>query len=76
MQRSKKKKIFIHYLPVYGCLATGVIYISIGVIAILSFLKIREGGADESSMLAVLNDFIVGKILVWIILLGTISYIT
>lgn len=66
----------MHYLPVYGSISTGMIYVSIGVIAMLSFLKIRDGGADESSMIAVLNDFLIGKILVWIILLGTISYIT
>jgi hypothetical protein len=57
-------------------MATGVIYVAVGVIAILSFLKLRHGGADESSMLAVLNDFIVGKVIIWIILLGTLSYIT
>jgi hypothetical protein len=41
----------------------------------LSFLKLRDGGADESSMLAVLNDFIIGKIFIGVILLGTLSYI-
>lgn len=52
---TKKKRTFIHFLPVYGCIATGIIYAAIGVIAILSFLKIRHGGADESSMMAILN---------------------
>lgn len=41
----------------------------------LSFLKIREGGADESSMMVIMNDYIIGKIFIWIILLGTLSYI-
>jgi hypothetical protein len=71
----KKKRILIHYLPVYGCIATGIIYAGIGVIAILSFLKIRHGGADEGSMLAILDDYIAGKILIWVILLGTLCYI-
>lgn len=71
----KQKHFFIHYLPVYGCFSTGLIYVGIGVIAILSFMKIKEGGADESSMLAYLNGFVAGKILIWIILLGTVSYI-
>jgi hypothetical protein len=75
MANTKKKRTFIQYLPIYGCIATGLIYVAIGVIAMLSFLKIRHGGADESSMLMVLNDFLLGKILVGIILLGTISYI-
>jgi hypothetical protein len=72
------RKIFrqyVRYLPLYGCISTGLIYLGIGVIAILSFLKLKEGGADESSMLAFLNDYDLGKVLIWIILLGTLSYI-
>jgi hypothetical protein len=75
MKHTKKKRGSIHYLPVYGCIATGIIYVGIGIIAILSFLKIRHGGADEVSMLAILDDYIVGKIFIWIILLGTLCYI-
>jgi hypothetical protein len=66
---------YIRYLPFYGCMSTGIIYLGIGVVAILSFLKLKEGGADESSLLAFLNEYIVGKVFVWIVLLGTISYI-
>lgn len=72
---AKPAKLFVRYLPMFGCISTGLIYATVGVIAMLSFLKIREGGADESSMLMVLNDFILGKLLVWIILTGTVSYI-
>lgn len=75
MQHSKKKKAFIRFLPVYGCVATGIIYSAIGIIAILSFLNIKQGGADESSLLIFLGDYFVGKIFIWVILLGTISYI-
>src|SRR4051794_25212128 len=64
----------IHYLPIYGCISTALIYTTIGIIAILSFLKIRDGGADESSMLMIMNDLILGKVLIWIILTGTVSY--
>jgi hypothetical protein len=76
MQSKNRRKILIHYLPIYGCISTGIIYGAIGVIAILSFLKLKNGGADESSFLMFLNDFIVGKIVIWIILLGTLSYIS
>lgn len=69
-----KKKI-IHILPVYGSIATGIVYAAIGVIAILSFLKVRHGGADESSLLLILNNSILGKFFIWIILLGTVCYI-
>src|SRR5688572_7035398 len=75
MRHPKKKRTIIHYLPVYGCIATGIIYTGIGVIALLSFLKIRHGGADESSILAILDDSFAGKILIWLILLGTVCYI-
>jgi hypothetical protein len=73
--KAKKKRTLIHYLPVYGSMATGLTYVTIGTIALLSFLKIRDGGADESSMIAILNESVAGKILIWIILLGTLSYI-
>lgn len=66
---------YIRYLPVYGCVSTGIIYLGIGTIAILSFLKLKDGGADESSMLAFLNEYVVGKIFIWIILSGTVSFI-
>lgn len=70
-----KRKHLVHYLPIVGCVATGITYVGIGVIALLSFFQIRDGGADESSMLVVLNDFLLGKILIVIILTGTACYI-
>lgn len=72
---TKKKKRFISFLPAYGCIATGIIYAAIGIIALLSFLKVRHGGADEGSMLAILNDYVIGKIFIGIILLGSLCYI-
>lgn len=75
MQSREKKKSKVRFLPIYGCISTGLIYTGIGVIAILSFLKIKQGGADESSLLAFLNNYVIGKVVVWIILLGTVSYI-
>lgn len=70
-----KRKQLVHYLPVIGCAATGMTYLGIGIIALLSFFQLRDGGADETSMLVVLNDFIVGKIVVLIILAGTLCYV-
>lgn len=69
------KSTFFQYLPIYGCISMGLSYIGVGTIATLSFLKVREGGADESSMLAILNEAILGKILLWIIMVGTACYI-
>ncbi len=70
----KKNKSFFHYLPIYGCISTGLSYAGVGIIAMLSFLKLRSGGADESSMLAILNEALAGKILLWIIMVGTACY--
>lgn len=72
---AEEKKSFIHFFPVYGCISTGLIYGAIGFIALLSFFKIRDGGADESSMLALINDYIVGKIFIWIVLTGTLCFV-
>ena len=72
----KKKRPFVHHLAIYGCVSTGLIYLGIGAVAILSFLQIRDGGADESSLLAILNNTAIGYAFVCIILLGTLSYIT
>ena len=71
----ERRKLFIHYLPVYGCISTGLIYATIGVIALLSFFKVRDGGADEGSMLALINDYVIGKIFIGIVLTGTLCYI-
>jgi hypothetical protein len=72
---SKKKTAFVKYLAVVGCFSTGLVYFAIGVIAILSFLKLKSGGADEGSLLVFLEKFLLGKILVWAIMLGMIAYI-
>ncbi|WP_242916268.1 DUF1206 domain-containing protein [Pontibacter liquoris] len=75
MHATKQIKRWICLLPVYGCFSTGLIYVAIGVIAILSFLRLKQGGADESSLLAYLSDYTIGRVFVWIILLGSVSYI-
>lgn len=75
MKEQEKIHPAIKYLPIFGCFSTGLIYVAIGVIAILSFLRIKRGGADEASLLAFLEGFGVGKIFVYIILAGLCCYI-
>jgi hypothetical protein len=75
MKGTKQKRSFAHYFAMYGNISTGVVYSAIGVIAILSFLKLKEGGADESNLVAYLNNYFAGRIAVWFILLGMVSYI-
>jgi hypothetical protein len=69
------KDSLTHYLAMWGCICTGIVYTGIGVIALLSFFNLKQGGADESSMLAYLDQFIAGKILIWLVLTGMVSYI-
>ncbi|MDB5231356.1 MAG: hypothetical protein JWN76_2161 [Chitinophagaceae bacterium] len=75
VEREKHKKSFFHYLPVWGCICTGIVYAAIGIIAILSFLRIKNGGADEGSLLIFLDKFFIGKIFIVVIMSGMISYI-
>lgn len=75
MKQTNTKRTVIHWLPVFGCIATGIIYAGIGVVALLSFFKFRNGGADEGSLLAILNDYVMGKIFIGFILLGTVCYV-
>ncbi len=46
----------------------------VGVIAMLSLLRIVDGGADEDSVLEMLHRSWVGEVLLWIILSGMVSY--
>jgi hypothetical protein len=75
MKYTKEKPAFVYYLALWGCLSTGLVYTAIGVFAILSFFKIKEGGADEGSLLVFLDKFLIGKLFIWIILLGMLGYI-
>ena len=74
-KRLSKIKKYVCYLPVYGCIATGLIYLGIGVVALLSYFRVKDGGADETSLLAFLNEYLAGQILVWAIVFGTLSYV-
>lgn len=52
----KKRKKRLRLLTRFGCYFTGLIYGAVGVIALLSFFKVRHGGADEGSFLSILNE--------------------
>ncbi len=75
MSPLKANKPFAHYLAMWGCISTGIVYLGIGVVALLSFYQLKEGGADESSLMVYLNRFFAGKLLIGLILSGMVSYI-
>lgn len=65
---------FIKHLARYGSVSIGGVYIFIGVIAMLSLLRVVDGGADEDSVLEMLHRTWAGEVLLWIILTGILSY--
>ncbi len=71
----KAKKTYLKYFPVLGCISTGFIYTAIGIIAILSLLRLKDGGASKNSLLVYVNDFPGGEIVIWAILLGMFCYV-
>jgi hypothetical protein len=74
LQNRRPSKLF-HYLAVWGCVSTGIVYAAVGAVAILSFLQIKDGGADEASLLVYFDRFWVGRVVIWIVLLGMVAYI-
>jgi hypothetical protein len=70
-----RKRPWAHYLAMWGCFCTGVVYTGIGVVAILSFFRVKQGGADEASLMVYLNKFVLGQIFIWLVLSGMLSYI-
>ncbi|HEY6956881.1 MAG TPA: DUF1206 domain-containing protein [Flavisolibacter sp.] len=74
MEREKKRNI-LKALTLIGCFSTGIIYVSIGVIALLSFMRLKRGGADESSFFVLLNGTVAGSIVNWIIIAGAVCFI-
>ena len=73
MKKAKKK--YIKYLPILGCISTGLIYTAIGIIAMLSLLRLKEGGASKNSLLAYVQDLPGGGVIIWAILVGMLCYI-
>ncbi|RYY77591.1 MAG: hypothetical protein EOO69_13815 [Moraxellaceae bacterium] len=53
--KPKQNRFLLKALTLVGCFSTGVIYGSIGVIALLSFFRLKKGGADESSFMVLLD---------------------
>jgi hypothetical protein len=69
------KRKLLKTLTLVGCFSTGIIYGSIGVIAILSFFKLKDGGADENSLFVLLDGFLLGQLLNWVIIFGALCFI-
>lgn len=71
----KEKSIFVHKLARVGAVAIGIVYLLVGVIALLSLMRVRYGGADEASVLNLMDEIPLGQALIAVVLLGLVAYI-
>jgi hypothetical protein len=58
-----------------GCVSIGVVYILVGIMAILSLLRLGEANADEQRIINFLLDLPLGEVLIGGIAGGLIAYI-
>lgn len=72
---SKEKSLFIYKLAKAGAIAIGIVYAMIGVIALLSLMRLKNGGADQSGILNLLSNIPLGEVIVAVIFFGLMAYI-
>jgi hypothetical protein len=70
------KNKFVYLLARYGSFSIGIVYATVGVMAMLSLLRIKDGGADEDSILDFMASFPFGKYIIVLLLLGMLAYMT
>ncbi len=58
-----------------GAVSIGMVYTLIGVIALLSLMKLRDGGAEAASILNMISTIPLGKVWIAFIFLGLLAYI-
>ncbi len=68
-------KSVIYFLARFGCYSIGVVYILIGVLAILSFLKLAGDNAAEARMIELVMEVPFGEVLLWLMVAGLAGYI-
>jgi hypothetical protein len=68
------RKKFVYLLARYGSFSIGIVYVTVGVMALLSLLKIKDGGADEDSILDFMASIPFGKFIIALLLLGMLAY--
>jgi hypothetical protein len=71
----EKYKPYVEKLARFGCYSIAGVYILIGVMAILSFLGLSDGEADEERIVDVILDVPLGEVLIGLMIAGLIGYI-
>jgi hypothetical protein len=62
-------------LAIMGCVCIGVVYVLVGVLALLALAGVFTGSADETRMVQVVMDLPAGAVVVWAVVLGLLGYI-
>ena len=75
MRKKAEKSIFVYKLARAGAVAIGLVYVLIGIMALLSLMQVRYGGAAEASVLNLMDKIPLGKVLIAVVLLGLVAYI-
>ena len=71
-----KTRKWLHILARFGCFSFAIIYIMVGVVALLSLMRLKNGGADEGSILTFLKQIPFGVVVIWIIMVGILCFVT
>lgn len=74
MPTEKLRIRLVYFLARWGCFSIGVVYLLIGVVSLLSLLGLKDGGADEDSILDSLRALPLGELLIWLLIGGLIGY--
>jgi hypothetical protein len=72
----KKYKPYVEKLAVIGCYSVAMVYILVGVMALLSFMGEFQDAADEERMVGVILDIPLGEVLIGAMVLGMAGYVT
>jgi hypothetical protein len=62
-------------LAIMGCISIGVVYVLVGILALLALAGVRTGSADEGRMVQVVLELPAGAVLVWTTVAGLVGYV-
>jgi hypothetical protein len=71
----EKHRIIIESLGRFGCFSIALVYIMVGLMAILSFAGEADAMADEERIVDVLLDIPAGEVIILIMIAGLLGYI-
>ncbi len=64
----------VKYSARFGCICIGIVYVLVGLLAILNSVGVTHQRADEEGTMAFMQETVIGTIALWIILLGLVGY--